>query len=73
MKDHEYKLLEDLLGKLSIELGAKDFCITNGVVQDGYHIGVYNKERRTLEKQAISYDLKSCVAELSVTHKIIKS
>ena len=68
METQEYILLEKLLGKLSIELGSKDFCITNGAVQDGYHIGVYKganyKGQSPLEKDAMSYDIKSTVEKL---------
>ncbi len=42
MTKYEYKLLEELLAKLQLEIGGNKFCIIPGHIHDGYHIGVYD-------------------------------
>lgn len=50
MKAEEYKKLEELMGKLTLELGGANICIVNGVVQDGYSIGVYDAKGNLIKK-----------------------
>ena len=42
MEDHEYKYLEQLLGKLANEMKAEKLMLFTPFLLDGYQIGGYN-------------------------------
>ena len=43
MTSEEFTQLEKLFEKLCMELGGSPMCILNGVIADGWHIGMYEK------------------------------
>lgn len=63
LTEKEYDTLEKLLGKLTLMLGEKSVCIFNGVVQDGYHIAIYNAEGERVREKT-SFSIKDTVFKL---------
>lgn len=63
MEKEDFKNLEELLGKLSIDLGYR-FCIIPQDIQDLTYIAIYNHDGKLL-KQTYGLDIEDCVKKLS--------
>lgn len=70
MTAEEFKQLENLFSKLCLELGGNPICILNGQIEDGWHIGIYEKAiikdnkitgGREIGRNASGIDLKTAV------------
>lgn len=63
MTKEEYKQLEELLGKLTTELGNK-ICVIPGHIHDGYYIGVYSSNSGHPLKEATAYSIEATVERI---------
>lgn len=63
MSKEDYRLLELLLGKLEMEIGNM-ICIIPGYIQDGYHIGVYDRKSGEPHTGATGPSIESVVEKL---------
>lgn len=63
MTTSKIKLLEELIGELSADLGHKQICIVNAMVQDGFHIALYDKKGEPYIRET-SYDLESTIKKV---------
>jgi len=63
MTEADFRLLELLLCKLATQLGNK-ICIIPGHIQDGYHIGVYDRKTGDIKASATSPTIKETVYKL---------
>lgn len=59
----DLKHLEHLLGKLSIELEGKRFCIIPNYIHDGCYISTF-KENGEVDKQITSFDLEDALLKI---------
>lgn len=63
VEQYEYQVLEILIDKLASKLGGR-IMITNGHLQDGFHIGLYSHKTGELIDQAAGPYIYSCVDKL---------
>lgn len=63
VEQYEYQALEILIDKLASKLGGR-IMITNGHLQDGFHIGIYSYKTGELIDQAAGPYIYSCVDKL---------
>lgn len=64
MTEADYRLLELLLAKLEMQIGSK-ICIIPGYIQDGYHIGVYDRKTGEATISATGATIKETVDKLN--------
>lgn len=64
MTEADYRLLELLLDKLENKIGNK-ICIIPGYIQDGYHIGVYDRKTGEATISATGATIKETVDKLN--------
>ena len=64
MKEHEYKQLESLIGKLQVAVGGRAVCILNNHIQDGYHIRVFGDDGYPI-KDGSGATIKDTIKNLS--------
>jgi hypothetical protein len=60
----DFKHLELLLGKISIELNGQIFCIIPNYIHDGCYIATY-KENGEVDKQIIAVDIEDALMKLN--------
>jgi hypothetical protein len=64
MTKYEYYLLEELLGKLHLELKHR-YCIIPGHLADGYHIAIYNTKNGDVKATADAATIMDAVAAIN--------
>jgi len=63
MTEVDFRLLELLLCKLATQIGNK-ICILPGYIQDGYHIGVYDRKTGEPKTSATGPTIKETIDKL---------
>lgn len=72
MTTSKIKLLEELIGELSSDLNHKQICIVNNMIQDGFHVALYDDKGKPFIEET-SYDLESTIKKVIHSMDTFKS